>query len=128
MRISLSRKSTITSRLPSKIQVRRLLFLSSLQWLQLVRLTNARCWDTVDIAWTLLMEDEFEALRNTIYKSDGEYKRFRQLVVNGVMATDIVDKELKALRNGRWAKAFKEKQLEESPTDAINRKATVRHQ
>jgi hypothetical protein len=32
--------------------------------------------------------------------------RFHHLVVNGVMATDIADKDLKNLRNARWAKAF----------------------
>jgi hypothetical protein len=32
--------------------------------------------------------------------------RFHQLLVNGVMATDIADKDLKNLRNARQAKAF----------------------
>jgi hypothetical protein len=34
-----------------------------------------------------------------------ERKRFRQLVVNSVMATDIMDKDLKILRN-RWAEGL----------------------
>mmetsp|Transcript_33847 Transcript_33847/g.82045 ORF Transcript_33847/g.82045 Transcript_33847/m.82045 type:complete len:109 (-) Transcript_33847:418-744(-) len=29
-------------------------------------------------------------------------RRFRQLVINCVMATDLGDKEMKELRNGRW--------------------------
>ena len=41
------------------------------------------------------MDDEFQDLRNVIYKTEAEFKRFRQLVVNSVMATDIVDKDLK---------------------------------
>jgi hypothetical protein len=45
-------------------------------------------------------------LRAAIYGT-AELKRFRQLVVNTVMATDIMDKDLKALRNARWDKAFK---------------------
>jgi hypothetical protein len=45
-------------------------------------------------------------LRRAIYSTKDELQCFRQLVVNSVMATDIVDKELKTLRNARWAKAF----------------------
>ena len=53
-------------------------------------------------------------------------KRFRQLVVNSVMATDIVDKDLKALRNKRWETAFSKQQPDsEEPRDTMNRKATI---
>ena len=45
------------------------------------------------------------------------------------MATDIVDKELKGLRNARWEKAFQkgngEQKEEKSQRDDINRKATI---
>ena len=34
--------------------------------------------------------------------------RFRQVVVNIVLATDIFDKELNDLRKSRWTKAFSE--------------------
>ena len=54
-------------------------------------------------------------------------RRFRQLVVNSVMATDIVDKELGAARKARWDKAFSNNTIyqPESPLDAMNRKATI---
>lgn len=41
--------------------------------------------------------------------------------------TDIVDKELKQLRNGRWEKAFSGEvlQTEEAVNAAVNRKATI---
>ena len=52
------------------------------------------------------MDDEFRDLRRTIYTNEGELCRFRQLLVNSVMATDIFDKELGALRKNRWQKAF----------------------
>ena len=47
-----------------------------------------------------------------------------------VLATDIVDKDLKNLRNSRWEKAFKKEEggqhlLESGAHDAINRKATI---
>lgn len=43
------------------------------------------------------------------------------------MATDIVDQELKNLRNARWDKAFAEKTLqsESEIRDDVNRKATI---
>ena len=66
--------------------------------------------NSVDIAWNHLMNnDEFKELRACIYSNQEELKRFRQIVVNTVMATDIFDKELSALRKNRWDKAFQEK-------------------
>jgi len=52
------------------------------------------------------MQDQFSELRRTIYTTSRGLQRFRELVVNSVMATDIADPELKELRNVRWAKAF----------------------
>eukprot|EP00980_Cylindrotheca_fusiformis_P014462 scaffold3860_cov116-Cylindrotheca_fusiformis.AAC.4 len=62
--------------------------------------------NSVDIAWDMLMEDEFSTLRACIYQTESDLLRFRQLVVNTVLATDIVDKELQALRKSRWEAAF----------------------
>jgi hypothetical protein len=82
--------------------------------------------NSVDLAWNLLMDDRYSALRATIYKDSTEMKRFRQLVVNSVVATDIVDKELKNLRNARWAAAFSESpDNNEDEQVAVNRKATI---
>jgi len=85
--------------------------------------------NSVDLAWSLLMDPSFDELRNTIYKTDDERRRFRQLVVNVVLATDIVDKDLKNLRNARWEKAFKKQSttnlVELSKRDSNNCKATI---
>jgi hypothetical protein len=86
--------------------------------------------NSVDISWDLLMEDDFNDLRACIYSNEDEMKRFRQIVVNSVMATDIFDKELSALRKTRWDKAFQEKQegpkaTKSSRSDDVNRKATI---
>eukprot|EP00980_Cylindrotheca_fusiformis_P002340 scaffold543_cov119-Cylindrotheca_fusiformis.AAC.7 len=62
--------------------------------------------NSVDIAWDMLLSDEYAALRACICETEDELRRFRQLVVNTVLATDIVDKELQALRKTRWATAF----------------------
>jgi class 3 adenylate cyclase len=62
--------------------------------------------NSVDIAWNLLMEPKYADLHACIFSNQGELLRFRQIIVNSVLATDIFDKELKALRNLRWDKAF----------------------
>merc|ERR1711897_130430 len=64
----------------------------------------------------------YKDLRSCIYSTKEELKRFRQLVINTVMATDIVDKELQSLRKMRWEKAFST--TEETKLD-IDRKATI---
>lgn len=71
------------------------------------------------------MDDKYRDLCATIYASDAEMKRFRQLIVNSVMATDIVDKELKQLRNNKWERAFSEQDALEDPRKTKNRKATI---
>jgi hypothetical protein len=62
--------------------------------------------NSIDVAWNLLMQPEFKELLFTICSTKTEFLRFRQLVVNSVLATDIMDQELKHIRNIRWTKAF----------------------
>lgn len=89
--------------------------------------------NSLDLAWNLLQDDRFKDMRELIFTTADEQKRFRELVVNGVMATDIVDRKLKELRNGRWDKAFsKAADIDEMITtrakemrDDTNRKATI---
>ena len=80
--------------------------------------------NSVDLAWNLLMGPKYQALRSAIYSNETEMRRFRQLVVNSVMATDIADKDQKTFRNVRWERAFYEKVVE-NEQDSINRKATI---
>jgi 3'5'-cyclic nucleotide phosphodiesterase len=44
--------------------------------------------NSVDLAWDLLMQDDYLDLRRTIYTTKDDMLRFRQLVVNIVMATE----------------------------------------
>lgn len=81
--------------------------------------------NSIVIAWELFMDPHFKDLRNTIAPTAHEMARFRQLVVQAVLATDIVDKELKALRNTRWDAAFDGSKNDENPRDTVNRKATI---
>ena len=89
--------------------------------------------NSVDVAWKLLSAPCYAELRACIFTNKSEYQRFRQLVVNTVLATDIVDKELGAARKKRWADAFASSDNAVSTTDDseseamldANRKATI---
>ncbi|CAB9515699.1 Receptor-type guanylate cyclase gcy [Seminavis robusta] len=64
---------------------------------------------SLDMAWSMLMDDSMTGLRAYLFGNDkSEVLRFRQVVVNIVLATDIFDSELNNLRKSRWAKAFSE--------------------
>ena len=79
------------------------------------------------------MDHQFSDLRRAIYINEVEFRRFRELVVNTVLATDIMDKELGQLRKKRWNDAFSadtEQQAaaaadEAAKTYSTNRKATI---
>ena len=55
------------------------------------------------------MGEKYKELRESICADQVELSRFRELVINGLMATDLLDKDLKKLRNLRWEMAFSEK-------------------
>lgn len=81
---------------------------------------------SVDVAWNLLMEDRFKDFRHHICPTQSELYRFRELVVNCVMATDIMDKDLKQLRNDRWGRAFDvAASASDDKATSMNRKATI---
>ena len=80
--------------------------------------------NSVDVAWDLLFEENYSVLRQTIYTTNEDLQRFRKLVVNSVMATDIMDKEMKDLRNARWDLTFSERATDD-PLATIQRKATI---
>eukprot|EP00980_Cylindrotheca_fusiformis_P003246 scaffold735_cov116-Cylindrotheca_fusiformis.AAC.16 len=81
--------------------------------------------NSVELAWSMLMAKEYEALRACIYHTEDDLRRFRQLVVNTVMATDIVDKELQALRKARWETAFAETSIQDASISSDDCKATI---
>ncbi|CAJ1963522.1 unnamed protein product [Cylindrotheca closterium] len=76
--------------------------------------------NSIDLALELLTSSSYSDLLSCICADDEDFQRFRQLVINCVMATDIFDKELLTLRNNRWKKAFSEN--DESASDL---KATI---
>jgi 3'5'-cyclic nucleotide phosphodiesterase len=81
--------------------------------------------NSLDLSWNTLMDPCFSNLRQCIYSSEAELARFRQILVNSVMATDIFDKELGLLRKKRWETAFSGKCESADVEDAVHRKATI---
>jgi class 3 adenylate cyclase len=87
--------------------------------------------NSIDLAWDLLMDNDFVDLRRVLYTTTDEFRLFQKVVVKSVVATDIMDKQLGACRKKRWAKAFEINQdndvtaPEECPKDAADRKATI---
>jgi hypothetical protein len=74
------------------------------------------------------MDEEYDGIRASIYSNETYLELFRQLVVNSVMATDIMDKEANSLRSAKWDKAFKAADETDSSItelDATNRIATI---
>jgi class 3 adenylate cyclase len=61
---------------------------------------------SIQRAWQILMEEKYADLRQCIYQTDEDQLRFRQFLINAVIATDIADKELQIWRKSRWNKAF----------------------
>lgn len=86
--------------------------------------------NSVDVAWKILMSNDFDNLRKCIYTSEEEMKRFRQILVNDIMATDIFQPDMKALRQRRWDAAFHPEASADTTRNeesqiGINRKATI---
>lgn len=81
--------------------------------------------NSIDISWDLLMESRFDNLRRVIFGNQVGLMRFRQFIVNLVLATDIFDKELNDLHKQRWIKAFAEIETLRCNHDLADRKATV---
>ncbi len=81
--------------------------------------------NSVDIAWNLLMEDQYKELRKCICQTEQDLMRFRQLLVNAVIATDIADKELQLKRKKRWDKAFTSLENVVETKNDMDRKATI---
>mmetsp|Transcript_39074 Transcript_39074/g.94478 ORF Transcript_39074/g.94478 Transcript_39074/m.94478 type:complete len:717 (-) Transcript_39074:77-2227(-) len=62
--------------------------------------------NAIDMTWRIFMSDDFQNLREFMFGSSvAECKKLRDLMVNGIMATDFENPVLKALRKRRWKKA-----------------------
>lgn len=89
--------------------------------------------NALDQSWGLLQDKRFARLANTIYSNKKEMLRFRQIVVNCVIAMNSTDKSLMQSRKERWDREF-QSSLIDNKTDSQpcklsveerNRKATL---
>lgn len=81
---------------------------------------------SLDHVWSVLIQDKYSELRQAIYSNEEEFLRFRQLLVNSIMATDIQDTQLRELNYKRWEKAFNiETQTHLSSQEVMNQRAAV---
>jgi hypothetical protein len=83
--------------------------------------------NSLELAWALLMADQFKELRQILFINQEEFARFRQVMVNVVMATDIFDKELNELRKSRWEKAFSDEELPGIDENALRATIVLEH-
>jgi hypothetical protein len=83
--------------------------------------------NSVDMSWSVLMSAEYKDLQNAIYCDESEFARFRGIVVNTIMATDLFDEELIADRHQRWLEAFSPDYRDASLSEQehLNLKATI---
>lgn len=85
--------------------------------------------NSVHLGWEMLMDPRFERLRKCIYQTNVERKRFRQLVINSVMATDIADRQVNEDRQMKWDKAFRRRTIDYASglqiQEDMNRKSTA---
>ncbi|KAL9181073.1 hypothetical protein ACHAXT_009878 [Thalassiosira profunda] len=63
--------------------------------------------NSIRIAWSELLKPEYSNLRQCIFGTDDGESRFRQLLINVVIATDICDRDRRAGERARWETAFR---------------------
>lgn len=83
--------------------------------------------NSLDLAWELLMDPSYQDLQRCIFSNKAELVRFRQLIVNVILATDIFDPDMRAVRNSRFAKAFQQESsgVSLNMEEEMNLKATI---
>jgi 3'5'-cyclic nucleotide phosphodiesterase len=69
------------------------------------------------VAWELLMQPGFKELRSCICSSQEELSLFRSILIQLIMATGIMDKDLGEGRKARWEKAFCVKHTKNNKSD-----------
>jgi 3'5'-cyclic nucleotide phosphodiesterase len=82
--------------------------------------------NSVIVAWNLLMQPQYASLCRALCTTQEEVKRFWQMVVNAVMATDVMARDLKAIHDRHWLQAFTFDPLQDEESSvAIYRKVTI---
>ena len=61
---------------------------------------------SIYIAFSELLQDEFKDLRKALFATKDEYHRFRNMVIDVVLTTDIASPERTQLSKSKWKEAF----------------------
>jgi 3'5'-cyclic nucleotide phosphodiesterase len=83
--------------------------------------------NSLELAWNLLMEEQFTSLRVSMFATKDDMMRFRQVMINVVLATDIFDKSLNDARKRRWKKAFHDEQVPKQELYALRATIVIEH-
>jgi 3'5'-cyclic nucleotide phosphodiesterase len=83
--------------------------------------------NSLEISWNLLMEDDFAALRAAMFQTKDDMMRFRQVLINVVLATDIFDKGLNDARKKRWQKAFHDDDVPKQELYSLRATIVIEH-
>ena len=71
---------------------------------------------SIYIGFSELLQDEYKELRETLFPAKEDYHRFRKIVINLVLNTDIASPERTQLSKSKWKEAFGD------PFETIERK------
>ena len=83
--------------------------------------------NSIAIAWELFLRPEFRAFCHCVAPTARDLQEFRETVVNATLATDIVDKELKADRNERWEHAFRQDADDKTAANDLKVRIVLEH-
>jgi 3'5'-cyclic nucleotide phosphodiesterase len=83
--------------------------------------------NSLEISWNLLMDDDFAALRESMFHTKDDMMRFRQVLINVVLATDIFDKGLNDTRKKRWQKAFHDDNVPKQEVYSLRATIVIEH-
>ena len=75
---------------------------------------------SIYIGFSELLQDEFKDLRQVLFPDKEDYRRFRKMVINLVLTTDIASPERTQLVKSKWKEAFGD------PIETIERKMEAR--
>jgi uncharacterized membrane protein len=83
--------------------------------------------NSLELAWNLLMEEQFTSLRASMFATKDDLMRFRQVMINVVLATDIFDKSLNDARKIRWKKAFHDDEVPKQELYSLRATIVIEH-
>ena len=81
------------------------------------------------LGFSILLEDQFTALRSAMFLNQDEYRRFRKAVINLVLTTDIASPDRTQLGKSKWKEAFGDpfETVERKVRSEIRRRQSLAH-